>query len=392
MIWNFVKRVHRKLLPADEDIGWVPYLWLIYMFGFLVPVFFLGTAAEALFASLVCLVFLVLYFRAHWRSGRAVLPYIAGITIVGMVLLPIHASAICFFIFAGAFGGRAGPPKTGVKLVAAITVVMVTQQVLLGHPWFMWVIGGVFIVLISMVNIYYAQLSRKNAQLKLSQEEIKQLAALAERERIARDLHDLLGHTLSVIAVKAELAGKLTERDLPKARAEIEDVCRISRDALKQVREAVAGYRHTGLAGELANARLAMEAMDIRFGYDPPPEGIHAAAEAVLGMIVREAVTNVVRHARADRCRIVFRQERKQLVMEVRDNGVGGELKEGGGITGMRSRLQEVGGTLEILRGEGWHVAVRLPMTTNAKEEEESVGEQDPAPSSQWTARPERGV
>jgi two-component system sensor histidine kinase DesK len=135
-----------------------------------------------------------------------------------------------------------------------------------------------------------------------------------------------------------------------------------------------------------------MEAMDIRFGYDSPPVTLPADQEAVLAMIVREAVTNVVRHARADRCRIVFRQESEELVMEVRDNGVGGELNEGGGISGMRARLEEIGGTLEIHRGEGWRVVVRIPLTAVAKEVAIEADEQSSPSTANWAATPERPV
>ncbi len=114
-------------------------------------------------------------------------------------------------------------------------------------------------------NHHFLESQRKRAQLQLSHDEVRRLAALAERERIGRDLHDLLGHTLSLVALKSELAGKLVERDPQAARRELAEVTRVARDALSQVRSAVTGIRAAGLASELASARLLLESDGVSF-------------------------------------------------------------------------------------------------------------------------------
>ena len=131
--------------------------------------------------------------------------------------------------------------------------------------------SAIFTLLIGAVCIRSAEVQRANARLRMAQEEVERLAKTAERERIARDLHDLLGHTLSLITLKAELAGKLVERDPERAGREIREVERISREALREVRTAVAGYRSEGLQAEMGRARLALEAAGVRLEYFAQP-------------------------------------------------------------------------------------------------------------------------
>ncbi|MGH8281452.1 MAG: sensor histidine kinase [Gammaproteobacteria bacterium] len=213
-----------------------------------------------------------------------------------------------------------------------------------------------------MSNIYFGELSRKNKALKQSEEEIRKLAAGAERERIGRDLHDLLGHTLTLITVKAELAAKLAERDLAGAAREIRDVERISREALTQVREAVGGYRSGGLTGELANARVALAAANVKLAEKVEPPKLSPAQDSALAMVLREAVTNVVRHSGAQHCRIELENRDRQLHLLIEDDGHGGKVQEGNGLKGMRERLQAVSGQLQIASDKtGTRLAILLP-------------------------------
>jgi two-component system sensor histidine kinase DesK len=220
--------------------------------------------------------------------------------------------------------------------------------------------------IIGLVNLHYADTRQRDASLALAHEEIARLAAVAERERIAGDLHDLLGHTLSVIVLKSALAVKLLPRDRERAATEIADVERVSREALAEVRRAVHGFRTATLDDELARARavLASAGVEVQLAEQPPdtaaavrpPPLDHAAA-----MILREAVTNVVRHARASQCRIAVAEKDDQFVLRVEDDGVGGSVVGGAGVEGMRARAREVGGTLELRGGAGVAVVLRAP-------------------------------
>jgi two-component system, NarL family, sensor histidine kinase DesK len=228
-------------------------------------------------------------------------------------------------------------------------------------------IAGIVSTAIGAVNHFQREKRLRQAELKLSHDEVRRLGALAERERIGRDLHDLLGHTLSLITLKSELAMKLFDRDPLAARREIVDVERVARDALGQVRRAVSGIRTAGLAAELASARLLLESGDIRLEYDLGDAALPPEIETVFALTVREAVTNVQRHARADRVRIHVVVESDEARLVVADDGNGGVVVPGNGLAGMRERLQILGGRLEIesARGKGTRLVdvLSLPAT-----------------------------
>jgi two-component system sensor histidine kinase DesK len=196
----------------------------------------------------------------------------------------------------------------------------------------------------------------------LSHDEVRRLAAVAERERIGRDLHDLLGHTLSLITLKSELANRLFERDPLAARREIADVEAVARDALAQVRRAVTGIRAAGIAAELASARLLLEINGVHLTYELADVTLPATVETVLAMTVRESVTNIQRHARASSARVSLLVEQKQLRLEIADNGRGGDIVPGNGLTGMRERLATIEANVRVdsRRGEGTTILVTL--------------------------------
>jgi two-component system sensor histidine kinase DesK len=207
----------------------------------------------------------------------------------------------------------------------------------------------------------------KDAALRLSQDEVRRLATQAERERIGRDLHDLLGHTLSLVTLKSELARKLALADPPRAQREMEEVERVSRHALAEVRAAVTGMRRSDLAAELIAARLMLEASNIVFeAGEPVAVGLPAETEATLALVLREAVTNIHRHARAAAASVVFSCETDRFHMRISDNGRGGLVAHGNGISGMRERVRALGGTLAITSParRGTTLDVEVPVRT----------------------------
>ena len=197
----------------------------------------------------------------------------------------------------------------------------------------------------------------------MAQEEIEHLAKVAERERIARDLHDVLGHTLSLIILKSELASKLADRDPQRARDEIRDVERISREALSEVRQAVRGYR-AGLQQELdgATAMLRAAAIELTTEFEPLP--LAPGQEAILALALREAVTNVVRHSEASHCTIALRRAGDDIRLIVSDDGRGGGREDGVGISGMRERISALGGSVARDGSRGTTLTVTLPLAS----------------------------
>ena len=210
-----------------------------------------------------------------------------------------------------------------------------------------------------------ARLMTANDELTAAREELADLAVAHERLRFARDMHDLLGHSLTVIRAKSELASRLARDDPAKAAAEMEGVEHLARQALVDVREAVTGYRHVTLAAEVANGRAVLRAAGIT--PEVAVNGVALASEVdeTLGWVVREAITNVVRHSRASRCRVATVVTDGEVQLEVTDDGCGGASPAGSGLTGVRERLAAVGGTLDVRTSPdtGFRVVARVPVS-----------------------------
>lgn len=344
--------LHHWLLPPETGLGWAPYLWLVYFgffwlqYGFTSP----GPAELAL-ALLSTALFLALYFSGFRRSGKDALMHVIALALLGAAWAPFNIGASAFFVFAGAFAMLVGPPRRAWAVLLGL-IASVGLLALLVQPavWF-WLPGLLATFVVGAANIHFAERDRHNAALRLSQAEVRQLARVAERERIARDLHDLLGHRLSVIVLKSELAGKLFDRDPGRARAEIAEVEHSAREALAEVRDAIGGYRERSLTAEMEHARLALASADVELEarLDDPLD-LDAHSEAVLAMVIREAVTNVIRHARARRCWIHLNRSKPSaaLELEIGDDGGGRIRPDGGGIDGMRARIEAVGGRFRL--------------------------------------------
>jgi two-component system sensor histidine kinase DesK len=228
-----------------------------------------------------------------------------------------------------------------------------------------------FPVIIGAGNTFFAERNRMNRKLRRANEEVEELAKVAERERIARDLHDVLGHTLSVITLKSELAGKLIDRDPARAGKEIREVEEISRQALSDVRDAIRGYRTKGLVAELSQAKSTLETAGLTVQCDAATTvKLPAVQESVLSLAVREGVTNVVRHAQARSCRLRLEQQNGSCRLEIQDDGQGFSTLEGNGLRGMRERVEMLGGTLERMNRSGTMLVITLPLKESAVKEE----------------------
>jgi two-component system, NarL family, sensor histidine kinase DesK len=219
-------------------------------------------------------------------------------------------------------------------------------------------------LLVGVAAVAGRLLVEANQQLSQAREQIARLAVGEERLRFARDLHDLLGHSLSVIALKSELAGRLIKNTPGLAAHEIEDIEKVARDALREVREAVTGYRQPTLAAELAGAHEALRAAGIDYRVDQDHVPLPPAVEAVMAWTVREGVTNVMRHSQAKRCSVRIINKDGRATVEVIDDGRGGMPQPGSGLRGLEERVRERGGTLmaEPLPHEGFRLRVTLPM------------------------------
>jgi len=356
---------------AYEELLGRPWVGLAYLvFVFLPLLFWPERPAIAVWGSIAAIaVFLPMYFAFfRWRGVRQ-RALIVGMALLGLGVIWVNPGGNTFIIYAIAMSATVLPVRaavlTALVLVVAMSALfywrMPTLAMAIAYSSMVVVIG-----LLVMAGILYSKArSRRNAELRLTQDEVARLAAMAERERIGRDLHDLLGHTLSVVALKSELAGRLVDRDPAAAKVEIAEVESVARQALSQVREAVAGIRAAGLQAELAAARLALLSADVRLDQRLAPVAVAADAESALAMAVREAVTNVLRHASASRVDVELAAVDGELRLSISDDGRGGATQPGNGLSGMRERLAAVGAQLEIdsPAGEGTRLLITLPRT-----------------------------
>ncbi|HEX6640585.1 MAG TPA: sensor histidine kinase [Thermoanaerobaculia bacterium] len=361
-----------RLLPHDNDTAWTPYAWLIYIVPFAVTPFmseWQNNAAGYALYGLGLAAFLVLYFRSHWVQGRELVLISAATLAMGLAFWPISLGAGAFFIYAASMIALLDTPRWAVRGVAIVAIITLIEALFLRRELFNSAWPIVFVLIVGGINIHYSQVGRANARLRLAQEEVEHMAKLAERERIARDLHDLLGHTLSLVILKSELASKLAERDPERSREEIRDVERIAREALGEVRAAVSGYRSSGLEAEVQRARATLATAGIQLESTMTPRKLPTAQEAVLCLALREAVTNIVRHSGARHARLSIHDTEASCTLSISDDGRGGNAPFGSGLTGMRERVDVLGGTLVRSGTHGTTLTVTLPLATSSLQE-----------------------
>ena len=352
------------VIVKDKDHGWSPLLWVVYLgFFFIQPV----AAREGLGRWLLDLsgaaVFLVLYFGLFAIQKPKAWVHLGGMMLLGLAFQPINNGACTFFIFAAAMLPFCVQSNTAAVIgLFSIGLISAIEGLLLHLDRWTLFFSTAFPIFIGSGNTFFAERNRMNRRLHKANEEIEHLAKVAERERIARDLHDVLGHTLSVITLKSELAGKLIDRDPARAGKEIREVEQISRQALTDVRDAIRGYRSQGLVAELAQAKSTLETAGLTVQCDAATTvKLPAVQESVLSLAVREAVTNVVRHARARTCRMRLEQENGSCRLEIQDDGLGSSNGEGNGLRGMRERVEMLGGTLLRETRAGTKLTITLP-------------------------------
>ncbi len=298
-------------------------------------------------------------------APRAQLVFLVGLLVLAAALtLALGTSWSVLFAYAAAAAGVRLPPRWNGLAVIGILALTVGCLLVVGADGsaLLAISGSVFGV--GALFVMFGGLVRANEALREARAELAELAVAEERVRFARDLHDLLGHDLSLIALKAELAGRLLPERVVEAAAEVDEIKRLTRASLRQVREAVAGYRRPTLGSELAGARVAMEAAGIDVSVDDPGATLEPEVESVLAWAVREGATNVIRHSAARRAAIRVVPGLATASVEIADDGSatpGGE--PGHGLDGLRERAGSVGGTLEAggLPEGGFRLRVSVP-------------------------------
>ncbi|MES5816810.1 sensor histidine kinase [Streptomyces sp. RG80] len=319
-------------------------------------------------------VYLTLVFRNMGRpfSGPTVGALVALLGTLAVVLcLTLGGAWIGLFVYVSVTCGATLPQRVAYWAVGGNTLAMLLVGLHVGSDdWSLVLV----VLLLGFAMMGVKQLVRTTVELRKARVTVAQLAANEERLRLARDLHDLLGHSLSLITLKSELAGRMLPDHPDKAAQQVADIEQVSRQALVDVRAAVSGYRRTRLSDELAGAQVALNAADViaEIPAEPDLDGLAEEGESALAWALREAVTNVVRHSGASRCtvEVLRRQTLDGPVWElsVEDNGSKGSgAGPGNGLTGLTERLEKAGGTLEAGRTRhGFLLVARVPAGTPA--------------------------
>lgn len=355
--------IRRGKSPWTDSVHLLWSLWI-----FITPL--LGDGYDLRWAALTLLsypIFLWLYAKVLIAPRANGWRYALGMSALSLVLLRWYPAGLSYFVFGCVMlrvsGARPTLRRYLLQLLA-MNAVYVGVAAWIGYPaqMFLWVPVMTLIIGV-IINVEHAS-QEKDAALALSHDEVRRLAATAERERIGRDLHDLLGHTLSLITLKLELSRKLFDRDSAASRRELEEAEQVARDALAQVRSAVTGFRAADLAAELASARLMLESSQVHLDYEPPPVDLPEVLERGVALVLREAVTNITRHAQAGRVQVVFLRDGNLLQMRVADDGRGGVTADGNGLAGMRERVAALKGSLQIdsPKGGGTRLLVKIPL------------------------------
>jgi two-component system sensor histidine kinase DesK len=310
------------------------------------------------------------------EDGRFLVVAAAALAAIGLVAQAGFGvnEAIAMYYYAGVSAARLVPESRSLTAIGGIAIAAGLGAAMAAGDPAAGVSVGITVGTISTTLSALSALGRANRELLAARLELAETAVAEERIRIARDLHDTLGHSLSVIALKSELARRVLADDPVRAADEIADVERTAREGLASVRETVSGYRQSTLAMELAGARDALRAAGIRGNVEPAPEGLPREVDALLGWAVREGVTNVLRHSDARSATIRVFDDGARRGVEIVDDGRGasggadgpriGDRDGGFGLTGLRERAGRLGGGVEAgaLGERGFQLVVTVPV------------------------------
>src|SRR5215467_10549171 len=318
-----------RLIPKGKDPkqldspGLAPYIWLVFLaFFYFEPILDpKATRRDWLVTIAATVVFLFLYFAIFWSKRPWNYLIIVAMVAMGLALGPTNQGASVFIIYASMFlGWTFENARRSLIAVGALIVVLGLDAVFFHAPLSFWGTSMIVSIGVGLSNTFFA-----------------------ERNRIARDLHDVLGHTLSLIIVKSTLAGKLLEKagshetfDPKRAKNEVADIEKVSREAMAEIRSTLRGYNTYKLCEEFRRAKATLNSAGVAVESQSAEINLSPAQESVMALIMREAVTNVVRHAHARQCVLRVAKNNGNCVLEVQDDGSGGEHPEGNGVRGMR--------------------------------------------------------
>ena len=349
-----------SLREPNRRTGWLfAAVWLVFLVYPITVAWDLDNPTERAFALVAIAVFAVIYMVAFYlfrtrsdpdypwprpRPGSVWAAIAALLVVLVAAAFVLHADAFSLGIYVVSLAAFMFPTRAALSVVLGLVAAVLIVPRLLG--WETEDLLAFQLAVAAFAAWGVSQVLLRNRQLAAAREQLADLAIAEERLRVGRDVHDILGHSLTVITIKTQLASRLLDVDVEKARSELIDIERLARDALAGVRETVGGLRAVTLAGEIANARTALSAAGIRADL-PETVDVSGLRGQVFGWVLREAVTNVVRHSGAASCVVRVSPDR----IEISDDGAGftgSTDSAGAGLRGLAERVAGAGGSLQV--------------------------------------------
>ncbi|MED0996694.1 sensor histidine kinase [Bacillus mobilis] len=369
----------KRIEIFPKQMGFFPYMFLVYL---LFPIYHLSQASgwKLVMGSGMLIVFIITYRQLYFVQRTFV--FWACIQMVLIFLFALFYNP--FMIFFGFFTASAmgfAPSKKVFRVLLCLLVVMLGAFVFINVNQLTTTslvnIVPMFILMLltpfGMRNFNQKKMLRN--QLNEANEQIKDLVKREERQRIARDLHDTLGHTLSLITLKSQLVEKLIVKNPERASAEAKEITQTSRTALKQLRELISDMRMITVEEEIEQIKAILQAANIglEIKQETSASSLSPIEQNILGMCLREAVTNVVKHSKATRCTVSVLESQGELILTVEDNGIGlaDQSHDGNGIRGMKERIALIDGFVELgTINPGTLLTVKVPVVIRTGKDE----------------------
>ena len=344
-------------IPTVARLAWAA-IWLVFLGYPIADILGTGYSPTKAVIAWVCLVaFAAMYLFAMWvcltlvprvATGLGLLPLVVLFAMGITLTLAFRGQWTGLLVYCGVAAGWTLRWRYLVPVLFALGVFMVVSGVLLGYAWAALGFITFLTVALGFTMLAFRRLIATVIELRTARAEVSRLAIADERLRISRDVHDILGHSLSVIALKAQVARRLMRSDPDAAAEAIGDVEFVARESLAEVRAMITGYRQRSLADELQGARDVLDAAGIAFAVTRDSAVPPAPVDSLLAWTVREGVTNVLRHSHAHRCDISLEASNGGFTVVIVDDGVGGVASAGGsGLHGLRERVGAAGGRLQ---------------------------------------------
>lgn len=352
-----------QTLPLAQQIAILVFSGFYFIHWFIEPM----TMTKWLMQISAFAVFLMAYFIG-FNIPKLTLPCAICMVILSFLVAPYNYGANTFAIYACSFFAYYQPPKRALFFIAmTLLSLLVTTLMHQLHLIFFFGVSAVMIFGLSFSGMIDRQRLQHQQREQHSQNEIMRLAKVAERERISQDLHDVIGHSLTGIYLKAQLTLKRLEQgDQQAAKEQCIAVAQLAQSALKEIRATLADMKKQSLADELDAQQTFLASLEIEFQYHLPKEQLTTPAiESDLLLIVRELITNTLRHAQASKVRVTLTINNNAVQLNYSDNGNGmkshDESDFGNGLQGIRQRVHQRGGAFDIHNNAGLHINLTLP-------------------------------